>query len=95
MWLAVGALLPQRVGPRDALIADLVPAALRGMAYGTYSAVLGVLDFPASVIAGMLWQGIGPWAGFGAAAPFLFGGTLALLAALLLAVWQPRPQQPV
>lgn len=78
-----------------AMIADLVPEALRGTAYGTYSAVLGVLDFPASVIAGVLWQGIGAWAGFGAPAPFLFGGGLALLAALLLATWLPRVLPPL
>jgi MFS family permease len=76
-------------GTAKALIADLVPEALRGTAYGTYSAVLGLLDFPASVIAGVLWQGVGNWAGFGAPAPFLFGGALALLAALLMAFWMP------
>jgi MFS family permease len=77
-------------GTARAMIADLVPEALRGTAYGTYSAVLGVLDFPASAIAGVLWQGIGPWAGFGASAPFLFGGATALLAALCMACWTPR-----
>jgi MFS family permease len=71
-------------GTAKALVADLVPAALRGTAYGTYNAVLGILDFPASAIAGILWQGIGGWPGFGPAAPFLLGGVLALLAGLLL-----------
>ena len=77
-------------GTTKAMVADLVPEALRGTAYGTYNAVLGILDFPASVIAGVLWQGLGQWAGFGAPAPFLFGGAMALLAALLMAVWRPR-----
>jgi MFS family permease len=72
------------------LIADLVPGELRGTAYGTYNAVIGLLAFPASVIAGVLWQGIGAWPGFGPSAPFLFGGVLALIAALLMAVWLPK-----
>lgn len=71
-------------GTAKALVADLVPARLRGTAYGTYGAILGILDFPASAIAGILWQGVGGWAGLGPSAPFIFGGVLALLAALLL-----------
>jgi hypothetical protein len=35
------------------------------------------------VIAGLLWQGAGAWAGFGAAAPFFFGAGMALLAGFL------------
>ncbi len=73
-------------GTAKALVADLVPAELRGTAYGTYNAILGILDFPASAIAGILWQGVGNWSGLGAAAPFIFGGVLALLAAVLLAL---------
>ncbi|HSL24807.1 MAG TPA: MFS transporter [Acidimicrobiia bacterium] len=73
-------------GTAKALVADLVPADMRGTAYGSYNAILGILDFPASAIAGFLWQGIGTWPGFGPSAPFLFGGSLALLAAILLAV---------
>ena len=71
-----------------AMVADLVPASLRGTAYGTYNAVLGILDFPASLIAGILWQGVGSWQGFGPSAPFLFGSALALLAAGLLWSWK-------
>ena len=69
-------------GTAKALVADLVPVALRGMAYGTYSATLGLIDLPASVIAGLLWQGVGP------GAPFFFGAGLALVAAVLMLVWQ-------
>ena len=78
-------------GTSKALVADIVPAELHGTAYGTYNAVLGILDLPASLIAGVLWQGIGWWGGFGASAPFLFGGGLALLAALLMSFWNPKP----
>jgi MFS family permease len=77
-------------GTAKAMVADLVPEALRGTAYGTYNAVLGLLDLPASLIAGLLWQGAGAWGGFGAPAPFLFGAAAALCAALLMAFWLPR-----
>ncbi len=90
LYVVYGVYYGLAYGTAKAMIADLVPEALCGTAYGTYSAVLGVLDFPASVIAGILWQGVGSWAGFGAPAPFLFGGAMALLAALLMAVWMPR-----
>jgi MFS family permease len=73
-------------GTAKALVADLVPAETCGTAYGTYNATLGILDFPASAIAGVLWQGIGGWPGLGPSAPFLFGGVTALLAALLFGV---------
>ncbi|HEX9018728.1 MAG TPA: MFS transporter, partial [Anaerolineaceae bacterium] len=58
--------------------------------YGTYNAIIGILAFPASLIAGILWQGVGGWKGFGPSAPFLFGGVLALVAALLMAFWMPK-----
>jgi MFS family permease len=76
-------------GTAKAMVADLVPATLRGTAFGTYNAVLGILDFPASLLAGILWQGVGRWAGFGASAPFYFGSALALIAAVLMAVMIP------
>ena len=80
-------------GTTKALVADLVPAELRGTAYGTYNAVLGILDFPASLIAGLLWQGVGGWQGFGAPAPFLFGAAMALSAAVLMILWKPPAKQ--
>ncbi|MGQ9709031.1 MAG: MFS transporter [Anaerolineae bacterium] len=72
-------------GTAKAMVADIVPQNLRGTAYGTYNAVLGILDFPASFIAGILWQGVGSWQGFGPSAPFLFGAATAFLAAALMA----------
>jgi len=71
-------------GTTRAMVADIVPPHLRGTAYGTYNAMLGILDFPASFIAGVLWQGVGPWQGFGPSAPFLFGAVMAFLAAGLM-----------
>ncbi len=79
-------------GTTKAMVADIVPPHLRGTAYGTYNAVLGILDFPASLIAGLLWSGIGDWRGFGPSAPFYFGAALALLAAVLMMVSGSRLQ---
>ncbi len=76
-------------GTAKAYVADLVPADRRGTAYGVYNAAIGIMAFPASLIAGLLWQGVGGWGGFGPSAPFIFGGALALVATALL-VLSPR-----
>jgi len=74
-------------GVARAQVADLVPEEQRGTAYGLYHAAIGISALPASLIAGVLWQGIGAWGGLGASAPFIFGAGMALLAALLLRFW--------
>jgi len=76
-----------------AFVADLVPDASRlGSAYGLYHAVIGAAALPASLVAGILWQGIGKFAGFGPRAPFFFGAALALAAtAVLLTVPRGNP----
>ncbi len=89
LYIIYGAYYGLTHGTAKAMVADLVPDALRGSAYGTYNAVLGILDFPASLMAGILWQGVGRWKGFGAPAPFLFGAGMAFLAAVLMAAWKP------
>lgn len=70
-------------GTAKALVADLVPESQRGTAYGLFNAAIGITALPASLIAGLLWQGAGSWTGFGASAPFLFGSVMALLAGFL------------
>ena len=67
-------------GVERAFVADLVGVEKRGTAYGLFHTAVGITILPASLIAGWLWQLISP------SAPFLFGGLLAGLAALLLAV---------
>jgi MFS family permease len=86
LYMVYGAYHGLVSGAAKALIADLVPAELRGTAYGSYAAVVGLISLPASLLAGVLWQGVGPWSGFGAAAPFAFGAATAGLASVLL-VW--------
>jgi MFS family permease len=77
-------------GTGKAMVADLVRPEQRGTAYGVYNAAVGLTVLPASLIAGVLWQGLGDWPGFGPSAPFLFGAMLALLAVGLLIGWLPR-----
>jgi MFS family permease len=74
-------------GATKAFVADIVAPAQRGTAYGLYNAAVGIAVFPASLIAGLLWQGVGSWSGFGPSAPFLFGAGMAFLAAILFMNW--------
>ncbi len=68
-------------GVAKALVADIVPQEQHGTAYGLFNAAIGLTAFPASLIAGILWQTINP------AAPFVFGAVLSLLAGVLLISW--------
>jgi MFS family permease len=90
LYIAYGLYYGMAYGTANAMVADLVPANMRGTAYGTYNAIIGLLAFPSSLIAGLLWQGAGGWGGLGAPAPFYFGGSLALLASFLMAFWMPK-----
>ncbi|MBZ0299653.1 MAG: MFS transporter, partial [Anaerolineae bacterium] len=72
-------------GTAKAFVADLIPAEQRGTAYGIYNAVVGLMAFPASLLAGILWQSLG------AGAPFLAGAVLALAAGALLMRHRPQP----
>jgi len=60
------------------LVAELVPDTSRGVAYGLYSASIGVMALATSLIAGMLWTRVSP------AAPFAFGVAMAFLAFVAL-----------
>ncbi|MEL6407942.1 MAG: MFS transporter [Chloroflexota bacterium] len=71
-------------GTSKALVADLTPEHQRGTAYGYYNATVGLMALPASLLAGILWQGFGDWTGFGPSAPFVAGAILSVVAAGLL-----------
>lgn len=68
-------------GIAKAFVADIVTQEKRGTAYGLFNAAIGLAALPASLIAGILYQAIGP------SAPFVFGACMALLAGLLLVTW--------
>lgn len=65
-------------GVEKALLADIAEPGERGAAFGWYNFAIGIGAFPASLLFGMLWQGVSPKAAFG------FGAGLAAVAALLL-----------
>lgn len=73
-------------GSEKALVADLVPAAVRGRAFGWYHASIGVAALPASLIFGALWDA------YGAPMAFTVGAALAVCAAMaMLVVPRARP----
>lgn len=77
-------------GVGKALLADHAPRERRGLALGLFYMASGVTTLASSVIAGALWDRVGP------AAPFWFGGLAALAALALLAVvrpWRAAPDQ--
>jgi MFS family permease len=57
-------------GLLSALVADNAPARLRGTAFGVFGLATGAAVLAASVIAGLLWEHLGPSATFGAGAAF-------------------------
>ena len=70
-------------GTEKALVADIVPRTRRGAAFGWYNLAIGLAALPASLIFGWIWD---RW---GASSAFLFGASLALVAAVLMAVVAP------
>jgi MFS family permease len=89
LYILYGVYYGLAYGTAQAMVADLVTTERRGTAYGTYNGLMGLLDLLASLIAGVSWQGIGSWEGFGPSAPFLFGAVTAFLASLLMIFWMP------
>jgi MFS family permease len=77
-------------GTARAYVADLSSPEHRGTAYGIFNTAVGIMVLPASLIAGVLWQGVGSWPGWGASAPFFFGSAMAIVAVLLTIFWLPR-----
>jgi MFS family permease len=67
-------------GTEKAMVADIVPAGRRGVAYGWYNLAIGIGALPASVVFGLLWDR------YGSAVAFSFGAGIAALAAIGLAV---------
>ena len=65
-----------------AMVANSAPKDLRGSAFGIFNLLRGLVLLAASVIAGLLWDQVGPQATFG------FGSVLALLT--VVALWLSR-----
>ena len=79
IFVVYGIYTAMTAGAERAFIAEIAPTKLKGTMLGLHSTLVGIALLPASVIAGFLWDKIGVFA------PFMFGGILSLIAALLLA----------
>jgi len=73
-------------GVLAALIAAAAPERLRGTAFGLFGLISGLASLAASVLAGLLWDGIG------AKATFLAGGAFAALALIAFLLFTQTPR---
>lgn len=80
IFIIYGIYTAMTAGAERAFIAEIAPTHLKGTMLGLHSTLVGIALLPASVIAGLLWDGIGVFA------PFVFGGVLSLVSACLLAL---------
>jgi MFS family permease len=80
LFMVYGLYFGATEGVEKALVADLVPAGVRGAAFGWYNLTIGLAALPASLIFGGLWQA------YGAATAFIVGASLALVASLGLSL---------
>ncbi|MBM7652098.1 MFS family permease [Neobacillus cucumis] len=69
-------------GIQKAYVSDMVPEGQRGMALGTFNALIGIAALPASVMAGFLWQSFGAFTAFGVSS------ILAIISALLMLIFR-------
>jgi MFS family permease len=67
-------------GAERAFVCDMAPEHIRGTALGTLHTAVGIVSLPSGIIAGLLWENVGSWSAF------VYGGSLGLIAALLLLI---------
>jgi MFS family permease len=80
LFIVYGLYFGMTEGVEKALVADMVPAPVRGAAFGWYNLTIGAAALPASLLFGGLWQR------YGAHAAFIMGASLALVAAVGLTI---------
>jgi MFS family permease len=85
LFLAYGLFFGLTEGVERALVADLVPATRRGIAFGWYNGVIGAAVLPASIVFGVLWD----WKG----SAFAFGVGAASACAAAVGLVLVRPQR--
>jgi MFS family permease len=78
LFIAYGLFYGLTEAPEKALVSRLAPKDQRGAAFGWYNLVAGLAALPASLLFGLLWQGMGQQAAF------LFGAGVSLLGIALL-----------
>ena len=84
LFLVYGLFFGLTEGVEKALVADLVPAARRGTAFGWYNFTIGLAALPASLMFGLVWDRVSP------VAAFTLGATLAVVAAIGLVTIVPH-----
>ncbi len=80
LFIVYGAYMAMTDGVSKALVVDLAPGPLRTSALGLFQGVAGLAALSSSVLAGLLWDQVGPQA------PFVLGAVCAGAAAVGLAV---------
>lgn len=80
LFVAYGAYNALISGAERAFIVENSPAEYKGTALGVYGMLQGIGLLLSSIIAGFLWDGLN------SSAPFIFGGILAVVSALAIAV---------
>ena len=81
LFVLYGAYTAMITGVERAFVAEIAPPDQKGVMLGLHATLAGIALLPASVITGLLWNA------FGAAVPFVYGATLSLLAAMILALF--------
>ena len=81
MFMLYGVYTAMITGVERAFVAEIAPKNLKGTMLGLQATIAGLALLPASVITGLLWNT------FGAKVPFIYGASLSLMAALLLALF--------
>ena len=73
-------------GVSRAYVSDLTVTDKRGLALGTYHAIVGITVLPANFIGGVLWNSIN------VQAPFIYAAVFSVISALLLAFYVKSPR---
>lgn len=81
LFALYGVFTSMTAGVERALVAEMSPASLKGTMLGLHSTITGIALLPASMICGFLWNS------FGDSVPFVFGASMSLLSALILALF--------
>lgn len=74
-------------GIQKALVSDLIPNDKRGTGLGIYNSLVGMTLFPASVIAGILYDRVNN------SAPFYYGSFMAIIAAIMMMIFYKKGLQ--
>ena len=79
IFVIYGVFTAMTAGVERAFIAEIAPPQLKGTRLELHSTLAGIALLPASVIAGLLWDGIGAYE------PFVYGSLMSLFSAVILA----------